>query len=79
MTCFTVHNEPWYLESVQPQKYIHKLSKAGDLSLQMGEKAALRHLDLDFTGGSVVKGRPANAGDIGSIPGPGRFHMPQSS
>ena len=22
---------------------------------------------------------PANAGDMGSIPGPGRFHMPRSS
>ena len=26
-----------------------------------------------FPGGSVVKNLPANAGDIGSIPGPGRF------
>ena len=29
----------------------------------------------DFPGGSVVKNPPANAGDMGSIPGPGRFHM----
>ena len=28
--------------------------------------------------GSVVKNPPANAGDTGSIPGPGRFHMPWS-
>ena len=27
---------------------------------------------LGFPGGSVVKNRPANAGDTGSIPGPGR-------
>ena len=33
----------------------------------------------DFPGGSVVKSLPANAGDMGSIPGPGRFHMPQSN
>ena len=26
-----------------------------------------------FPGGSVVKNLPANAGDVGSIPGPGRF------
>ena len=29
----------------------------------------------DFPGGLVVKNPPANAGDMGSIPGPGRFHM----
>ena len=31
----------------------------------------------DFTGGAVVKNPPANAGDAGSIPGPGRSHMPR--
>ena len=29
----------------------------------------------DFPGGAVVKNPPANAGDTGSIPGPGRSHM----
>ena len=29
---------------------------------------------LDFPGGSVVKNMPASAGDVGSIPGLGRFH-----
>ena len=28
-----------------------------------------------FPGGSVVKNPPANAGDPGSIPGPGRAHV----
>ena len=41
------------------------------------------HLDYkklrDFPGGAVVKNPPANAGDTGSSPGPGRFHMPQSN
>ena len=32
-----------------------------------------------FPGGSVVKNPPANAGDMGSIPGPGGSHMPQSN
>ena len=32
-----------------------------------------------FPGGPVVKNPPANAGDMGSIPGPGRFHMLQGS
>ena len=33
----------------------------------------------DFPGGAVIKNPPANAGDTGSIPGPGRSHMPQSN
>ena len=32
-----------------------------------------------FPGGTVVKNPPANAGDMGSIPGPGRSHMPRSN
>ena len=32
----------------------------------------------DFPGGRVVNNLPANAGDTGSIPSPGRSHMPQS-
>ena len=34
---------------------------------------------LVFPGGTVDKNLPANARDTGSIPGPGRFHMPRSS
>ena len=30
----------------------------------------------DFPGGAVGKNPPANTGDTGSIPGPGRFHTP---
>ena len=30
-----------------------------------------------FPGGAVVENLPANAGDTGSSPGPGRSHMPQ--
>ena len=33
----------------------------------------------DFPGGPLVKNPPANAGSMGSIPGPGRFHMPWSN
>ena len=32
-----------------------------------------------FPGGSVVRGLPANAGDTGSSPGPGRTHVLQSN
>ena len=33
----------------------------------------------DFPGGRVDKNLSANAGDMGSVPGPGRFHMPLQS
>ena len=29
-----------------------------------------------FPGGPVVENTPANAGDTGLIPGPGRYHLP---
>ena len=32
-----------------------------------------------FPDGTVVKNPPANTGDMGSSPGPGRSHMPQSN
>ena len=34
---------------------------------------------LGFPGGAVVKNPPADAGDTGSIPGPGRSHMPRGN
>ena len=33
----------------------------------------------DFPGGAVVKNPPANAGNMGSIPGLGRSHMLRSN
>ena len=36
-------------------------------------------LHRGFPGGAVVKNPPANAGDTGSSPGPGRSHMPRSN
>ena len=32
-----------------------------------------------FPGGAVVESPPANAGDMGLSPGPGRSHMPRSN
>ena len=34
---------------------------------------------MGFPGGAVVRNPPANAGDMGSSPGPGRSHMPRSN
>ena len=39
----------------------------------------LKKMSRGFLGGTVVKGPPANAGDTGSSPGPGRSHMPRSN
>ena len=39
----------------------------------------LKHKDLAFLGGAVVKNLPASSGDTGLIPGPGRSHMPWSN
>ena len=36
-------------------------------------------MGLEFPGGPMVKNLPANAGDMGLIPGAGRFHRPQGS
>ena len=41
--------------------------------------AVKRNEILDFLGGAVVKNLPANAGDTGSSPGPGRSHVLQSN
>jgi len=39
----------------------------------------IKEIFRDFLGGPVVKNPPANVGDTGSIPGPGRCHMPWSN
>ena len=38
-----------------------------------------RIVPKDFSGGPVVKNLPANAGDTGSIPCPGRSLLPQGN
>ena len=37
---------------------------------------SFKNWDKDFPGGPKVKNAPVNAADTGSVPGPGRFHMP---
>ena len=39
----------------------------------------LREPNRGFPGGAVVENPPVNAGDTGSSPGLGRFHMPRSN
>ena len=49
------------------------------ISSDLEKKKKKRSGGLGFPGGPVVKNRPANEEDMGSIPGPGRCHMPQSN
>ena len=39
----------------------------------------LKHRSCGFPGGSVSKNPPADSGDVGSMPGLGRSHTPQSN
>ena len=57
--------EPWSAGQLKLQILLHKLRIK-----RWGEGG--------FPGGTVVKNLPANAGDTGSSPGLGRFHMPRS-
>ena len=41
-----------------------------------GQKDIYKTKQGGFPGGAVVKNLPANAGDTGWSPGPGRSHMP---
>jgi len=49
------------------------------IPVQLWEKTRQISIKGAFPGGPVVKNPPANAGDTGLIPDPGRLHMPQSS
>ena len=41
--------------------------------------SAVKNQSRGFPGSTVVGNPPANAGDMGSSPGPGRSHMPRSN
>jgi len=56
-----------------------KLFRFGKMAPSRSIFTPIQNRILDFPSGTVEKNPPANAGDTGSIPGPGRFHMPQSN
>ena len=62
---------------------INKPLKSEGRQRKEGKKPPLvdfkNYINRDFPGGAVVKNPPANAGDTGSSPGPGRSHMPRSN
>ena len=42
-------------------------------------EVSIKSMRQGFPSGTVVESLPANAGDTGSSPGPGRSHMPRSN
>ena len=58
----------------------HRKTTTGEIEqLAQGHPREVTLVIGGFPGGAVVKNQPANAGDTGSIPGPGRSHMLGSS
>ena len=60
---------------VSPTAFFLLISPPGETSGSLTQSDQFR----DFPGGAVAKNPPANAGDTGSSPGPGRSHMPRSN
>ena len=56
-----------------------KMFRSGKMARSRSIFTAIKTRILDFPSGTMEKNPPANAGDTGSIPGPGRFHVPQSN
>ena len=69
--------------SVNSSKLIYTFNamsiKASQQLFSRDLKSCFKNVCGDFPGGTVVKNLPANAGDRGSSPGPGRSHMPRSN
>ena len=58
---------------IKKQGFIQKsLSSKGKVKMRARREVSL----LDFSGGTVDKNPPADAGDTGLISAPGRYHMP---
>ena len=55
--------------------YIHRFKKSNPYA----KLSAKSQQSWGFPGGAVVENLPANVGDTGSSPGPGRSHMPWCS
>ena len=64
------------MNTVTVGKNIHMcavVSTTHSITCLIKEKTEER-TETDFPSGTVDKNPPASAGDMGSIPGPGRFH-----
>ena len=65
----------WGTKILRKQRSMAKRNKK--TKTKTSNKSVYRY--MGFLGGAVVENLPANAGDTGSSPGPGRFHMPRSN
>ena len=68
----------WYLEP-RATAIAERMLRCGQKRVRFGLKPQREGAFLDFPGGAVVKNPLVNAGDAGSIPDPGRSHMPRSN
>ena len=86
------HIHPLRQEVLMPISQIRKLKTvtrqtteaAARALILMGQNGITHQSTLkthcwDFPGGAVVENLPASAGDTGSSPGLGRYHMPRSN
>ena len=62
---------PFNFQSIMQYTYI--------LHINNVKYIILNNILWGLPGGAVVENPPANAGETGSSPGPGRSHMPRSS
>ena len=53
--------------------------RIGENSTVQVSRTQFKEVFRGLPGGAVVKNPPANVGDTGSSPGPGRSHMTQSN
>ena len=58
--------------------YCSKIQRVGGSEIS-AIRLYLKSVSMGFPGSSVVKNSPVNAEVMGSIPGPGRSHTPQSN
>ena len=56
-----------------------QIPESGDEGGGQGWRGTSMRMDVPLPGGTVVKNPPANAGEMGLNPGPGRSHMLQSN
>ena len=76
--CLNLNANDYLIICNFPSEPIYNTNQSPNVQNKHINHVYLRSL-LGFLGGAVVKNPPANAGDTGSSPGPGRYYMPRSN